>query len=299
MYGSWIIAGLIAGAAAVFVSGRGDRAVPASATVLLSALLGFASAKVGYVLLLLNSTLVYDGLAAFANVRPGTFSFFAGAAGGYAGIVLGARLFGLNRREWLRRCVPFIPLFIAFLRAGEKALGTIGVGGFVPADSSFARFPFAVTNSYGEHLYAVFYLEAFFALVLAAVLLLCRNGRLYELRAEMCAFFLALPQIFAESLRARCMKWGFVRVEQLLCALLVLVMLFVSCRLIRKAVFCRFWPFAAGVLLVVCIGLLEYALDKTDIPVPACYLMMAAALLGLGFLETYAVSRRFEHTKKG
>jgi len=294
MYGLWIIAGLIACALALVWQMNEKKALPALGTALLSAFTGFAAAKVGYVLLQLESTLIYDGLAAFFYMDADSFSYFFGAAGAFGGIWLSARLFKRQRMEWLNLAAPCVALFIAFLRAGEKELGTIGVGSFVPENSLLARFPFAVANSYGEHLYAIFYLEALFALVLAVILLLCRKGKWSTHRAELCAFFLALPQILCESLRARCLRWGFVRVEQLLCGLLMLGLLAYACTRMKGAFTParRYWPVGAAVLMIAAIGLLEYALDKTGIPVPVCYAMMAAALAGLGLLEGYAIRRR-------
>lgn len=296
MYLLWIIAGLAACVLALVwqMDDQKPKALPALGTALLSALLGFAAAKIGYVLLQLESTLFYDGLQAFFDMDADGFSYFFGVAGAFGGIWLSARLFKRPQTDWLNWAAPCVALFIAFLRAGEKELGTIGVGSFVPEGSLLARFPFAVANSYGEHLYAIFYLEALFALVLAVILLLRRNGKWFSHRAELCAFFLALPQVLCESLRARCLRWGFVRVEQLLCGLLLLGLLIYACSRMKGAfpAVRRYWPVGAAVLLIAAIGLLEYALDKTGIPVPVCYAMMAAVLTGLGLLEGYALRRR-------
>ena len=48
----------------------------------------------------------------------------------------------------------------------------------------------------------------------------------------------------------------------------------------------------AAVLLMVSIGLLEYALDKTGIPVPVCYAMMAGALILFGAMEIRALQKQ-------
>lgn len=295
MYGVWIIAGLAACMLALAWQTNFQKALPVLGTVVLSAILGFAAAKAVYVLVQLEDTVIYDGLAAFFYLDADSFCFFGGAAGAFGGILLSARLFRQPKMEWLNLAAPCVPLMIAFLRAGEKHLGTIGVGAFVPEGSLLARFPFAVTNSYGEHLYAIFYLEMLLALVLAIGLLLCRKGKWFSIRAQLCAFYLALPQIWCESLRARCIKWGFVRVEQLLCALLVLGMLAYACSRMKGIASAgrRWWPVAVAVLMIVVIGLLEYALDKTNIPVTACYTMMIAALGVIGLLEGYAIRKRF------
>lgn len=291
MYGLWILAGLAAFAAVLAFEKK--QALPALLTALISAATGFAAAKAGYVLLQLESTLFYDGLAAFFNGKASSFSFFFGAAGVFGGVCLSAKLLHQPVRYWANLASPGIALLIAFLRAGEKALGTIGVGGFVPENSPFAQFPFAIPNSYGEYLYAVFYLEALFALLLAAILLFCRKGRWFDWRTQLCAFFLAAPQVLCESLRARCIRWGFVRAEQLLCALLMLGLLACACYRMAGSMppVRRYWQVGAAVLLMVSIGLLEYALDKTGIPVPVCYAMMAGALILFGAMEIRALQK--------
>ena len=292
MYALWMAAGVAAFAFTFYRQQK--QAIPSVVTALIAFAAGFVSAKIGYVLMQLQSTLFYDGFVSFFDSKASTFSYFFGAAGAFGGIWLSARLFGQPVRRFMNQAAPGIALLVAFLRAGEKALGTIGVGGFVPEGSMFARFPFAVANSYGEHLYAVFYLEALFALLLAAGLLLCRKGRWYDCRAELCAFFLALPQVLCESLRARCLRWGFVRVEQLLCGLLMLGLLVCACLRMKEAMppARRFWRAGAAVLVMVSIGLLEYALDKTGIPVPVCYLLMMAALAVFGAMELSAIRKR-------
>ena len=296
MYGLWIAAGLAACVLAMLwqTNCRRSEALPAVGTLVISTLTGFVCAKVGYVLLQLQSTLVYDGPAAFFYLDADSFSFFFGIAGAFGGMALSALMLKRPVVCWLNLAAPCAALFLAFLRAGEKSLGTLGVGKFVPEGSLFARFPFAVSNAYGEHLYAVFYLEALFALVLAICLLLCRKGSWASHRAELCAFFLALPQVLCESLRARCIRWGFVRLEQLLCGLLMLGLLIYACARMKgsKTFLRRFWRAGAAALLIAVIGLLEYALDKTGIPVPVCYAMMAAALAAFGALEIQALRRR-------
>lgn len=295
MYGLWVLGGVFAYAAAFVLQCRKRKEWLFSVltTTILSVLAGFVAAKAGYVFLQLEDTLLYDGAAAFWDFRPDGFSFFCGVAGATGGVCLGAFLFHRPLQEQLRLAAPGLAFLTAFLRAGESELGTVGVGRYVQAQSPFARFPFAVVNSYGEYLYAVFYLEALFALLLALFLLSRRKGLFYELRGEFFLFFLALSQILCESLRARCMRWGFVRVEQLLCGLWTIAGLFFVCAR-RKDVLSvprRFWPVAAGLLPLGAIGYLEYALDKTGVPVWSCYALMICALCATGFLWLYVARK--------
>lgn len=297
MYGLWIAAGLAVCTLTLVLQQKDRQWKPALVTMLLSALMGLAGAKIAYILLQLESTIAIDGLATFVYMAADEFSMFGGVAGAVGGIWLSAKLLKKNREDWMRLSIPAVALGVGILRLAEKGLGTIGVGGFVPAESFFARFPFAVTNAYGEHLYAVFYLEALFAIVLAVLLLNWRKGICFRLRTEICLFFLALPQLYCESLRARCMKWGFVRVEQLLCGITLLAMLAYACSRMQRTVRMRYWPMIPAAALIACIGLIEYALDKTDIPVPVCYVLMLAALACFGALEGWAMRKRFTESK--
>lgn len=295
MYGIWIMAGLLAFAALLVWQTEDHRrhALPAALTAIIAMVAGVVGAKIGYVLMQLDGTLFSDGPAAFVQFDKGSFSYFFGAAGVFGGVWLSARLFKLPVKRWMNLSAPCTAVLIGLLRAGEKHLGTVGVGRFVQEGSWFARFPFAVTNSYGEYLYAVFYLEALFALALAVILLLCRSGKWFDHRMLLCAFFLAVPQMLSESLRARCMRWGFVRVEQLLCGLLMLGLLVYSCMRMSGQLTAvrRFWRAGAAVLALVCVGLLEYALDKTGIPVPVCYALMIAVLVLCGVMEIQALEK--------
>lgn len=293
MYGIWIVAGMLA-LMAVLLCQKGVQKKPALLTALMTVCAGLVSAKTGYMLMFLGDTLFYDGLSAFLDVSAKSFCWFFGVAGAFGGVWLSARLMKQPGKRWLNLSAPGVALLIAFLRAGEKQLGTIGVGGYVPQGSMLARFPFAVANSYGEHLYAVFYLEALFALALAVILLFGCKGKWFERRAELCAFFYAVPQMLCESLRARCLRWGFVRVEQLLCGLLMLgMMVYVCCRMSGQLTAVRrWWRAGAAVLALVCVGLLEYALDKTGIPVPMCYVMMIAVLALCGVVYIQALQKQ-------
>ena len=299
MYGIWIVAGTLAFAAALLWREGVDKK-QALMTALMALGAGLASAKMGYVLMFLNDTLFCDGLLSFFDFRAKGFCYFFGMIGAFGGVWLSARMLKLPVKRWLNLAAPCVALLVAFLRAGEKQLGTIGVGGYVPQGSLLARFPFAVSNSYGEYLYAVFYLEAILALALAAALLLCRKSGWFDHGAKLCVFFYAVPQILSESLRARCLRWGFVRVEQLLCGLLMLGFMFDACRRMngRMQSVCRWWRTVIAVLALACVGLLEYALDKTGIPVPICYAMMTVMLSLCGVMYVQALHKQCFHNNR-
>lgn len=294
MYALWIASGLLV-CLLIFARrlGGGSRSYCVSLlTVALSALLGVAAAKLFYVLLITVPTAPADALEAFLYPDADTFSVFGGGAGALAGAWFSARLVKVKPAFLLDQFAPCMALFFVFLRAAERELGTIGVGGYVPSASPLARFPFSIPNIYGEQLYAVFYLEAFLALLCGLAFLLCRRSWPEGVRAELCLFFLALPQVICESLRARCMKWGFVRIEQLLCGLLLLGLLWYACKRESGPRKRRYVPVLLGALCIAGIGLLEFGLYKSGIPVWLCYCMMAVLLACVALLEAFAVRRR-------
>lgn len=156
-----------------------------------------------------------------------------------------------------------------------------------------AFFPFALTNEWGESYPAIFMLSCLAALIVAIVGLTRkpggRDGQLF-LRT---AFYLALPQIMCESLLAECMKWGFVRVQQLLCALTLLVILIVECRRAAGSLTFakRWWP--VGALLLCAAGLVgvEFALDKSGLPAFVGYGAMVVLLALIAAAECGAARR--------
>ena len=214
----------------------------------------------------------------------------------YIGVVLGVIISAkLTHQRVLPVLDAFAPagaLLVAIARFGEKYLGEIGTAGFeMPEQLAF--FPFALTNEWGESYPAIFMLSCLAALIVAIVGLTRkpggRDGQLF-LRT---AFYLALPQIMCESLLAECMKWGFVRVQQLLCALTLLVILIVECRRASGSLTFakRWWP--VGALLLCAAGLVgvEFALDKSGLPAFVGYGAMVVLLALIAAAECGAARR--------
>ena len=135
-------------------------------------------------------------------------------------------------------------------------------------------------------------LESLFAL-LALLYVMRRRDLQPGVRFSLALLWWALPQVFCESFRAETLRWGFVRVEQLLCGLLMLGLLVYGCMRMSGQLTAvrRFWRAGAAVLALVCVGLLEYALDKTGIPVPVCYVLMIAVLVLCSVMEIQALEK--------
>ncbi|MBR1686268.1 MAG: prolipoprotein diacylglyceryl transferase [Clostridia bacterium] len=218
------------------------------------------------------------------------FSVFGGAVGACLGVYLAARLTHARSLPYLDAFAPAGALLLCGIRIAEIHQGRLGAGMYIPEGSPQARFPLANTNDWGEAFLSVFLLEAAVALLVAilfSVLPGLKAGRCFTYTV----LYLALPQIFFESLRAISMRWGFVHIEQLFCGLLVLLMVFLGCRKVHMAFTPRFLP-VLGV--IGCIGIIvfvEFALDKFAIPDLLCYGIMILALSGMAVLEHYTLHR--------
>ncbi len=277
---------------------RGMKLVSALWGAVFAAVLGYALAKAFYVGLLCTRVWPRFGWEAFLRTKGAEFCFFGGCLGAVLGMALGARLTKTDEKRFLSAFAPCGAFMAAGARYAERYLGLLGAGSLVE-NPTFQRFPFAVSNQWDEWFRAIFMLEALCALAVGAVFLARKKeGLLPGLRLERTAFYLCLTQIFCESLRAQGMRWGFVRVEQVLCAVCLVGLLVYGCAQAEEWRFGkRFWPVFASLL---CIGLIvgvEFALDKTDMSPVFWYAVMIAVLTGFGALECFCTGRRFKQIR--
>ena len=294
----WLII-LIAGGAVCFALWglKLRRAAAAALGFGLAAVLGLAVSRLLYALLIEFEDFGYDGIdLLWTDVTPDRLSFFGGCVGVCLGAALGCRLTGLHALQGLDSFAPFGALLAAAARAAELTLGSLGGGAQLPEGSPFARLPFALQvtadGGYSYWLWAVCVLEALLALICVPALmrLECRRP---GLRFSAALFFLALPQIFCESLRKRGMRWGFVRPEQVLCAAVALVLVLIACALCRRErhFLRRWWPALAQAAGIGALVAIEFALDKSGLPYAVCYAFMLAVLGGMGAAGVFAGNR--------
>ena len=255
---------LLTGGAYVFrMRSAGEKVSLALLGVALALVIGADRAKAGYFLLMLNRegpdraiTLAYDKM-----------SVVFGAAGALGGIVLSALLVRPRRSPavLLDLFAPCGVLMLAFCRAAEYFSGTLmGAGQAYLEEGHFlARFPLGIQNQWGEWFVSICTLEAAVTLGVAVFFFLRKNRRLPGALWEEAAFAVCLNQILFESLRSVCMKWGFVRSEQLLCAVIVMALLISRCIRSRGVMPLRRW-YPAVVALFCIAGLtgMEFAVDK-------------------------------------
>ncbi len=290
----WLFTGIgtlaVFGLSACSFRRRGfSLAVPLWSFVL-SCALGTVCSKVFYVLLKAIEDLIDFGPEVFLETRPSTFSFFGGCVGVFLAVWAASGITHTSREEVLDIFSLYGAALVAVWRGGEYFLGTLGAGPFLDSGFPLNFPPFVISNGYGESFFALPLMEILSALVLIPVFFRYR-GKRAGLRFETVIFYLALPQIIWESMRLQCMKWGFVRIEQLLCALLVWFLVWRCCHLGRDAQpsrVRRYLPFALILICAAIVAGMEFALDKTGLGFTMSYLIMALSLVGMGWLRERA-----------
>ncbi len=268
----------------------------------LSVALGVLGARILYFLVSLP-WFIDRGLETFFHFQKGGYALY----GAMAGIALAAWIAGRVTGEGTTRILdgaaaPFA-LFTAVARGAESLTG-VGLGEYIeewfdPAfgrsmieleDSSFfQRFPFGVMDGDGYWRFPVFLWEALAALVFFLLLLRIRTRRSGTKALLFLAMYAGL-QTFLESLCIDLeLRWGFVKVNQLL-ALPAMGLITWMC-VIRtpKALrsFRRFAPAAGGILL--CCGVvmaMEFALEGKIgflewMRMDLCWIVMLAAAVGM------------------
>lgn len=256
----------------------------ALATALLALLTPFG-AHLLYCLVDLESALYGHSVGyLFAFWRRGGMVY-----GGMAGAALALCVAGGRQRARLfEGYAPSAAWMVAVFRVCEGLMGQ-GYGEYAMEETALCRFPFMMYDAYYESwAWALFVAEALMALMLFAALLKRRpafagDGALWF------AGLYASAQIVLESLRRdEFLRWGFVRVEELISAVVILLVL--VCYALRsrgrrrRAKALCLALFACLVTLVV---LLEFATEGRVpfllfLDVGGCYGAMACACVLLG-----------------
>ena len=176
----------------------------------------------GYYLLMNNvigGAILMGGLISF---YPYENAMCGAVLGAMLAAVLTARLTGERPARLLDTLAPAGLLMIALARAAE-VFSDFGWGQVIE-NPTLCFFPVAAQDMFGQWHGAIFMLESVLALaVLAAVLLRRRSAP--GGRFAFALVFWSMTQIFCESLRAETLRWGFVRVQQVQCAVFALAVL--------------------------------------------------------------------------
>lgn len=290
-------------------------------TAVLFAVLSFAAAKVLYVLVMAPTQFSRYGAGAFLRMNMEEFSVFGGCLGGVAAILLDARLRQLPAMQVLDAFAPCGVLMLAVTRASEYFLGSrfihhglIGLGSDLMDGDWACFFPLAVQDEWETWFYAVFMLEAAVALAAMILSLTVYRKKYPFLRT---VFLVMAVQIFCESLHTQSIRWGFVRVEQLLCAVGIFAITVCLCRKgQRNEKSSAIKGYVPCVLILLLIGVdvgVEFMLDKSAMFLSAlhledvggqlemmlpylCYGVMLLTIIGMLWINHLTVRRSQETT---
>ena len=260
----------------------------------LAIVLGVLGARVGYCLAAWDFV-IQDGLGFVLEFTRGGFMLYGALVGAAAALIIACRI--------CRVCpacaadalaVPGM-VMIALCRLAESLVEQgygWGIADWFAADSGMSlftwedpsilyRLPFGVADFYGGYKWAVFVFEALVAIGIAIALTrlaVKRSGG----RAVMMVLLYAATQVLCESLRQdSVLRWGFVRVNQVVGAVLIAGVLVLCFCLTQN----RDWRKLVGSFALMLLGMgvvmaMEFALEKKIsaiefMPMDVCYLLMA------------------------
>ena len=269
---------------------RPGKALSLSACVLLlGAVLGVLTAKLFYFLFNFFYIIEQDAGSYWLSLRTEELSYYGGVAGVCLAAALSAKISGLKPGKVLNIFAPAGALMAAAARFAEYFLYPTGTG--ISLENPLP-FPLAInivwSEDYTESVLAVCMFEGLLSLV---AFVLCLKHREEPRRMLRTLFYLCLPQVLLESLRADAIRLLFVKMEQLLCFVFVEgVLVWYGWKGGRKR-FASWIPALTG--LAVC-GLTiveEFMLDEKlrpfgyIVPQWMTYTFMAAGLVLLAVME--------------
>lgn len=265
----------------------------------LALVLGTVLSKLVHFLLLFRDQYGAFGLEGLFRTNPTEFSFLGGCAGAVLAVWLAARCHRTAALPVMDAFAPCGALMAALARACEYFLDIrylLGYGAFVE-NESLHFFPIARENEMlYSWFYAIFMLEAACALICALVSFGRSHKKAYAPGRVFLhtVFFLALPQVFCERLLGSYMRWGFVRVEQLLCGFLCFGIILYGCtRLKQKG---AYTPALLAALCMLMIIDIEFTLDNKppfglEMPTLLCYILMLFTLAAMAALSLWTWRR--------
>ena len=264
-------------------------------TPLISAVTGFVCSKLVYYVLQLDFMIADGWLESLLCLdNPAWYSYYGGVLGVILGAVLTAKLTGTGCVRLLDSFAPAGIFMAALARFAEGFLkgngfpDGIGLGDYLEEGSTFCFRPFAVPfEGYGwtEWYVAVFFLEGLVTLIVG-IILLCALKKDRFIRS---LYYLCLPQILLETLRSDSITWRFVRVEQLICMVVLLGILLVYAIRAKKQP--RIWltllgGFGCAGLFVLIEFLKEGKIRFLEfVPLYACYILAGIGLVVMVLLE--------------
>ena len=267
----------------------------------LGTVLGILCARLAWMLIRINALRLPQDLL---TLRYDRMSFFGGAAGVILAVFLSAKITGQPAKQVLNAFAPMGALLMAGARFAEGFLGTYGVGFVEEWYESGVFFPVTVGIAWDEYNYeyylAVFMFSGFFCMIASVLSLVHRKE---DNRLVRTLFYLCLPQVLLESLRADAIRLLFVRMEQLVCYLLVEgVLVWYGWRGGRKS-FASWVPALTGLVVFGLTIVEEFMLDGkirfggVTAPHWITYSLMAAGLIAVAVMEHRGNRRLYSSAK--
>ena len=270
---------------------RTEKAIPLSVcTLLLGIALGIFGAKLFYFVFRFSYLNEMGFGYYWLSLKTEEMSYYGGVAGVTLAVFLAAKICGVRPREAFNAFAPAGALMAAAARFAECFLFPTGLGAYL---DGFLPWPLAV-DFYPDYILAVYNFEGFFSLVAFVLSLVHRNEPRRFLRT---LFYLCLPQIFLESLRADAINLLFMHLEQLLCYLFVEGVLVWYAFACGRKHFSSWIPALAGLVVsgIFIAGefMLEGKIQVNNAPVPRwiTYTVMAAGLVAAAVMEHRANRR--------
>lgn len=281
----------------------GITAVGAVMLLVLSGVLAFGAAYGGYTALQFME---------YRSQFP--YCLTTGLLGMMLGAYLTERLTKMKKGTLMDAMAPAMCLTMAMARASQVNLGSVGLGWGLEEGDLLACFPFASVNSWNEWNLNVCILEGMACLVIMVISAgwFLREKRPAGVAAARTLAWLMIVQILMEQLRSVYMQWRMVRVEQVVCAIIVLLVLVRHCRVWQKESFpyrvytgsvvsnrSGWWPVPAFLICVLLVVAAEFALDgKISISNQAAWVIYAVAMVAMLLIEIIAVKRIPTETKE-
>ena len=267
--------------------------------------LAFLLSRAGYCLLIIDEILGLEEPELIFHVQDGGFLLWGAMAGGMLAMALTARVTGQTFGR-IADCMigPFCLMLVAGRIAGgllaEQGLGLDLGSWFSPDEADFTarfslfrlqgygfleRFPFAVRNYYDEWCWAIFMLEAVYAILIGVLTLRthARTGGRFMLLILLYACGQVLWEAMLRGEVVHLPYLGFVRANQVLCAIAIVAVWGVCIHRMpekgrRKKALLSFLQILAGGLIVVAMEFAAFEKKITLIawaPADVCHLVMA------------------------
>lgn len=262
--------------------------------------MGFLGARLAYCLAALD-WVMQEGFSFFFQFSRGGYMLYGALFGGALALWLTSRITGESFARMADQLA--VPVMVMIL-LGRLAEGLVGQGyGWCVEDwfmedsgmslfvmeepTFFYRLPFAVADMYDNYNWAVFIFEALCAAVIALILCRVKVSR-HGGKAVLMLLLYASAQVLCESLRQDAvLRWGFVRINQVIGAVLIAGILALCYGLARPRSGRRLaLSIGEMVVCMLMVMAMEFALEKKIsaiefVPMDVCYLVMALSCLGL------------------